>query len=105
MDSIGCSTLYSLKQSVAGSNPAEVVGFLNRKPNSFLIGKVKTTENKTTSTILQSRNVNISLLTKAQELAYNNVAASDLLYDLDNAETGQDVIDALDKYDSAVGEN
>jgi hypothetical protein len=49
--------------------------------------------------------VNISLLTKAQELSYTNVAASDLLYDLDNAETGQEVIDALDKYDSSVESN
>jgi hypothetical protein len=49
--------------------------------------------------------VNISLLTKAHNLSEVNPAASNLLFDLDKAETGQDVIDALEQYDNATEGN
>jgi hypothetical protein len=48
---------------------------------------------------------NLSVLTQAANLADTNPAASELLIELDNAETAAQVIEALDNYDAGLSDN
>lgn len=48
---------------------------------------------------------NLSVLTRAASLSEANPAASELLIQLDKAETGTQVVEALDAYDTAVSDN
>lgn len=45
---------------------------------------------------------NLWVLANAANLSETNPAASQLLFDLDNAETGSEVQEALNNYDEAV---
>ena len=44
----------------------------------------------------------VNLLALATELADTNPAASQLIVDLDNAETGSQIVTALELYDNSV---